>query len=115
MTNFIVKEKLISGKCVERVTIPKKVIYQGVLSFGRVQLDLWYKELTSFSNIFFVYVNLKQKHFLQSMLAISKLEEIISTGCIISFHTLEMSCLWWTGFEEIPNEEKYNPHIIWKF
>jgi len=24
MTNFIVKEKLISGKCVERVTIPKK-------------------------------------------------------------------------------------------
>ena len=47
MTNFIVKEKPISGKCVERVTIRKKVIYQGVLLYGRVQLDLWYKELES--------------------------------------------------------------------
>ena len=54
MTNFIVKEKLISGKCVERVTIPKKVICQGVLLSGRLQLDLRYKELkncTSFSKV----------------------------------------------------------------
>ena len=41
------------------------------------------------------------------------------TGLFISFHTLEMSCFWWTGspqlfFEKIPNEKKYHTHIIWK-
>ena len=44
----------------------------------------------------------------------------LCTGLGISFQTLEMCCLWWTGssqkfFEEIPNEKKYHPHIIWKF
>ncbi len=42
------------------------------------------------------------------------------TGLGISFQTLEMSCLWWTGwsqifFEEILNEKKYHAHNIWKF
>ena len=40
-----------------------------------------------------------------------------STECSVSFHTLEISCLWWTGssqnvFEETPNEKKYHLHII---
>ena len=73
MTNFIVKEKLISGKCVERVTIPKKVIYQGVLLSGRLQLDLRYKELkncTSFSNNFCLCQLETKNHYLQTMLAI---------------------------------------------
>ena len=45
---------------------------------------------------------------------------VSSTGLVISFHTLEMSCLWGTSssqflFEEIPNEKKYHAHIISKF
>ena len=36
------------------------------------------------------------------------------------FQTLEMSCLRWTGssqkfYEEIPNEKKYHPYIVWNF
>ena len=42
------------------------------------------------------------------------------TGLGISFQTLEMNCLRWTGssqifFEETQNEKKYHPNIIWKF
>ena len=39
------------------------------------------------------------------------------TGLGISFQTLEMSCLWWTGssqifFEEMPNEKVSSPHYL---
>ena len=52
-----------------------KVIYQRVLSSGRVQIDLWYKGLrvlctTSFSNNFslFQFSTWNKNHFLQTML-----------------------------------------------
>ena len=42
------------------------------------------------------------------------------TGLVISFQTLEMSCLWWTVSSQFflwkyQMKKKYHPHIIWKF
>ena len=43
-----------------------------------------------------------------------------TTRCNLSFQTLEMSCLWWTGlcqniFEEIPNEKSILPTLSENF
>ena len=46
-----------------------KVIYYGVLSTGRVRLNLWYKD-NSFSNSFFFICTRNKKQFLLTMLAI---------------------------------------------
>ena len=53
--------------------------------------------------------------FKQKTKAVTK---VFSTGLVISFQTLEMSCLWWTGssqcfFVKIPNEKKISsPHYL---
>ena len=46
-----------------------------------------------------------------------RLKNVWFTGLVISFHTLEMSCLWLTGssqnfFEEIPNDKVSSPHYL---